>query len=340
MNITLVLDTSGSMSGDPIRLLKTVSRRILAELNEGDIISMVTWDTSHATLLDSHAVTEASDPYVLAIINMIEAGGGTDLHGGLMAGYALASENYDRHMINRIVLISDGGANVGITDAELIAEHAGGPEEDGIYMVGVGVSTDRTYNDELMDAVTDGGKGASVFITDDEEARKVFNTNFVNTFGVAARNVEIELELPGGFEVVRFSGEEISTDPEEVDPQHLAPNDSMVLLQTIQTCAPDEVSADSEITMTVRYQDARTFERRRVSQTMRFGDLLDGDIGQLRKGQAIFAYAEALKATRRSSGGPASAAAVSEARIKLARAVDDLPGDADLAEIGVILSAL
>ena len=80
--------------------------------------------------------------------------------------------------------------------------------------------------------------------------------------------------------------------------------------------------------------------RRTVTQTMRFGDLLDGDIGQLRKGQAIFAYAEALKATRRSSGGPAAAAAVNEARTKLARAADDLPGDADLAEIGVVLSAL
>jgi Ca-activated chloride channel family protein len=340
MNITLVLDTSGSMAGSAIDLLKVVSRRILAQLLEGDIISIVTWESSSATILSGHHITEPSDPDVLRIINRLEAGGGTDLHGGLMAGYARAGENYDASMLNRIVLVSDGGANLGITDAATIAEHAGAPEEDGIYMVGVGVGGASGYNDQLMDDVTDGGKGASVFIPDEAEARRVFNERFVSTFAVAARNVEIELELPAGFDIVRFSGEEMSTVRDEVDPQHLAPSDSMVLLQSIQTCAPDEITGDEEITVTAHYQDPDTFRNRSVTRTLSFSELLDGEVGLLRKGQAVVAYADALKQFRRTTTGPALAAAVESALAAVARAEAELPGDADLDEIRTVLEAL
>src|SRR5690606_15782217 len=162
LNITLVLDESGSMGGAPMDMLKESCRAIAHSLREGDIVSMVTWDTSNAIVLDAYAVDGSDDPMLLAKIEALDAGGGTDLHGGLTAGYALAQEMYDPERINRIVLISDGGANAGVTDIVLISEHAGGNDEDGIYMVGVGVGGEGTYRDALMDSVTDAGKGASV----------------------------------------------------------------------------------------------------------------------------------------------------------------------------------
>ena len=72
-------------------------------------------------------------------------------------------------MLNRLVLISDGGANAGVTDIEIIAENAAYGGSDGIYLVGVGVDKNSNYNDELMDDVTDAGKGASVFLPDEDE---------------------------------------------------------------------------------------------------------------------------------------------------------------------------
>ena len=263
MNITLVLDTSGSMSGQPIEMLKESSRAIASNLREGDIISMVTWNTSNAVILGGYKVSGPNDPILTDAIDDISAGGGTDLHGGLVAGYELAEDSFSQDRINRIVLISDGGANVGITDEELIAQKSGSENEQGIFMVGVGVGNDSTYNDLLMDVVTDAGKGASVFIPDEDEAWKMFGDNFVNTLDVAVRDVQVQLDLPIGFAIQEFSGEEWSPNPEEIEPQHLAPNDSMVFLQKIASCAPELIDDDSELTVTVRYKDALTFVERR-----------------------------------------------------------------------------
>ncbi len=330
ISLTLVLDESGSMSGHPIAMLKESCRAIAARLREGDVVSVVTWDTDNAILLAGHEVEGPNDPQLLALVEDIEAGGGTDLHGGLVAGYGLARDAFDPERINRIVLMSDGGANVGVTDENLIGQEAEGENAEGIYMVGVGVGSGSAYNDQLMDVVTDLGKGASVFIPNEGEAWKVFGERFVNTVDVAVRDVQVQLDMPPGFEIAEFSGEEYSENPEEIEPQHLSPNDAMIFLQRIRTCAPELVAEDTELTVTVRYRDARTFETHELSVTRTFGELLSQTSPELEKGLAVYRYARAL------SGEIAVDAALDQ--LEVAEALH--PGDADLAEIRGVLEAL
>ena len=161
MNLTLVLDTSGSMDGEPIELLRDSCRAIAASLSAGDTVSIVEWANSDEWTLVAHEVTSPNDPVLLAEIDATEANGATDLNGGLISGYNLAQQVWDPEAINRLVLISDGGANAGVTDIALIADNALYGGEDGIYLVGAGVgrSTYDDYSDELMDTVTDAGKG-------------------------------------------------------------------------------------------------------------------------------------------------------------------------------------
>ena len=334
VSITLVLDTSGSMQGLAMDMLKETCFAIASSLKEGDKISMVTWDTTNSLVLGGYNVAGPDDETVVGECEGLEAGGGTDLHGGLTAGYELAQEVFQPGMINRIVLVSDGGANAGITDIDLIAQHAGEEGADGIYMVGVGVGEASDYNDDLMDEVTDAGKGASVFVSNTAEAYKMFSERFVSTMGVAARDVQVRLDMPPGFEVVKFSGEEISGDPSEVEPQHLAPSDAMVFHQEIATCAPELVDNDSEFTVTVSYQDASTFESREVSQTFTFGEMAAADHSLLLKGAAIFEYAETLK---RIKDGDEDLTPVQDA-LQAAEAAN--PEDADLAEIRTVVGAL
>jgi len=338
MNVTLVLDTSGSMSGHKLEMLQEVSRAIAASLRDGDVVSMVTWNTENNVALSGHAVGGANDTTLLAAIDEVWADGGTDLHAGLVAGYQLASAHQEPGVISRIVLISDGGANTGITDIEVIAEHAGANGEDGIYMVGVGVGEAGGYNDALMDDVTDAGKGASVFVATQEEAWARFSTDFISTMAVAVRDVQVKLDMPPGFEIVKFSGEEFSTDPAEVEPQHLSPNDAMVFHQRIRTCAPELVEDATEITVTARFQDATTFEAREVTQTLTFAELFAGDQAQLLKGAAVFAYVEALEARRDEAADGDDKVAAALARLDAADAA--LPGDVDLAEIRTVVDAL
>ncbi|MEZ4452865.1 MAG: VWA domain-containing protein [Nannocystaceae bacterium] len=95
MNITLVLDESGSMTGTPMNLLKESCKAIAASLKEGDNVSVVTWDTENAVRLAGYQVDGPDDPMLLAKIEDLTAGGGTDLNGGLTAGYQLAKAAYD-----------------------------------------------------------------------------------------------------------------------------------------------------------------------------------------------------------------------------------------------------
>ncbi len=292
LNITLVLDTSGSMMGTPITLEKHVCRAIASSLREGDVVSIVTWSTSNAVVLDSHAVSGPDDAVLLSGIDSLSANGGTDLHGGLGAGYALAEANYDPAFMNRVVLVSDGQANVGVTDEDFIAQRADDEEGEAIYLVGVGVG--NGYNDTLMDAVTDAGKGAYVFIDTEAEADKIFGERFQSTMEIAVMDVQVELTLPPWLRVDEYHGEEISTDPKEVEPQHLAPNDAMVFHQTLRSCELPVM--DEEIRAVARYTDPATRERMSDEALLPIGWLLeDADAPQLVKGTAIVEYAEGLK---------------------------------------------
>lgn len=340
INLVFVLDTSGSMEGLAMDMLKESCRVMTQNLRAGDTISMVTWNTENLVVLEGHTVAGPNDATVLAAIDALSANGGTDLYGGLSAGYDLANSVYDDERINRLVLISDGGANVGITEVDLIAEQANKSGADGIYLVGVGVGEASEYNDRLMDDVTDAGKGASVFIGSPDEAQKIFGDRFVSTLSVAVRDVQVELDMPPGFEIVKFSGEEYSSDPAEVEPQHLAPDDAMVFHQRIATCAPALVTDETPITVTARFEVPLTGEVREVTSEVTFGELLAAEDPQLRKGAAVFGYAEALKEWKTTQLPDERDAIVAAALAELAVAETALPSDAELAEIRSVLEAM
>jgi Ca-activated chloride channel family protein len=340
MNVTLVLDTSGSMAGEPMDMLKETCRVIAANLQAGDIVSMVEWDTENVWTLAGYEITGPNDPLLLGKIEELTYGGGTDLNGGLTSGYQLAQENYDVDMLNRLVLVSDGGANAGVTDIELIAENAAFGGSDGIYLVGVAVAKGAAYDSELMDRVTDAGKGASVFITDMDEAWSVFGDDFENTMAIAGREVQVELTMPPGFEIVKFSGEEFSGDPQEVEPQHIAPNDAMVFHQQIQTCAPEIIDDSSMITVTASWDDPWTFEAKQVEQSWSFAELSAMDQALLLKGAAVLAYAESLKVYKQAASDAQKTAALAPVFALLAPAQAALPDDEDLLEIAMILAQL
>ena len=340
MNVTLVLDTSGSMAGPPMELLKETCRAIAAQLQFGDSVSMVEWDTDNTWTLEEHAVEGPDDAILLDACEDLSAGGGTDLNGGLLSGYQLAQAAFDINELNRLVLVSDGGANAGVTDIELIAENAAYGGSDGIYLVGVGVDQSATYNDDLMDDVTDAGKGASVFLNNPDEVWKVFGTDFENTMAIAGRDVQVELIMPPGFEIVKFSGEEFSGDPTEVEPQHIAPNDAMVFHQQVETCAPEILDETSAITVTASWTDPKTFESKSAEQTWTFDELMAADQALLLEGAAVLAYAEALKVYKKALNNEQRTAALAPANAALAAALEVSPADEDLLEIQSILMIL
>lgn len=194
MSITFVLDTSGSMGGVPIERSRAAVKAIAASLKTGDIVSAVTWNDQNTVALDSYEVSGPSDPIVLALADAMQADGSTNLNAGLTLGYQIAQKNFVAEHLNRVVSISDGQANTGVTDENIIAQGASLNDGDGIYLVGVGVGDG--VNDTLMDTVTDKGRGAYVYLDTIEEAAKMFTARFDETMDVAARAVQVRLDLP------------------------------------------------------------------------------------------------------------------------------------------------
>jgi len=333
LSVTFSLDTSGSMSGGPLERLKAVCLAIAGNLRAGDVVSMVRWNTVQAVLLDSHAVDGPNDSTLLGAINGLSSDGSTDLQSGLVAAYDLAARNYSADRLNRVVLISDGQANVGVTDEDLIAEHSDDEEREGIYLVGVG--TGEGYNDTLMDAVTDAGKGAYVFIDTIEEAEKMFGERFLANLEIAVMDVQVQLTLPSVLRMEIFYGEEISTSPKEVEPQHLAPNDAMIFQQKLRSCG--DLSDADVIGVVAAYLDPVTRERRSDSFEAPAPDILEAAGSQLLKGYAIVTYAEALKEIDGTYDTAEKGEICLDAQAQVSAAAEAL-GDPELREIESLLA--
>ncbi len=333
LNLVFSVDTSGSMGGEGIASARAVIEAVASQLRTGDIVSVVTWSTEKTWPLDSHEVSGPNDEALLAASAGLVADGGTDLNLGLTRAYAQAFASYDEGRINRVLLITDGGANVGVTDAELIASAAEDSEQEGIYLVGVGAG--QGFNDPLLTTVTDLGKGAYVYIDTPAEAEAMFTGyRLLANLEVAARDVQLVMTLPPRFVMTEFHGEGDVKVPEAIEPQHLSPNDSMIFHLELDECGAE---GDPTFLFEVTYVDPITREARSVMEEWTLQGLLAEPAPRLAKASAIVAYAEALGAVQELPQNLRYdyLAGVYE---EVAAVAADQPEDADLAEVTGLLA--
>ncbi len=293
-NLVFAVDTSCSMGPAGMDAARETLVALSSQLRSGDVVSVVDWDDSVTIPLSNHAVSGPDDSTLAAAIATLIDDGSTDLELGLSEAYSLALASHDPEKLNRVILVSDGGANTGITSENLIAQHAADGEAEQIYLVGVGTPPADIYNDDLMNTVTDLGKGAYVYIDEPQEAWRQFTgERMLSNLGLSAKNVRLELTLPPGFAIERFYVEEISQNPDEVEPQHLGPNDSMVYVVTLRDCSADGESGLGEFGVTATWEElsgAEAFDR----EVITLDELLVADARAVYKARALMAYADAV----------------------------------------------
>ncbi|MFO0589511.1 MAG: von Willebrand factor type A domain-containing protein [Polyangiaceae bacterium] len=332
--ITYVVDTSGSLVGTGIERERSAILAIGDHLQAGDVLNVVTWSTKENVLLEGYvAHGDSSDQTALAkAVSALLPGGGSDLHAGLTKAYELAEAHFSAASLNRVVLLSDGGANLGVIDHDAIKAAAAKAEADGIYLVGVGIGPATAYTDDLMNLVTDAGRGAYVYLDSPDEATKLFDDRFDEIMNVAARAVQVEVDLPDYLEVDHFYGEAYAEDPEAIDPQNLAPGDSMVFNETLYVTNRPAFCGADQIAVRVKWETP--IEHLKKVSVLPAVDI-DTLLGTLpspamRKAEAVIAYAEALK-----KGTQEELAAAQEI---VKSAAKDAPEDEDLVEILSLLS--
>ncbi|MEC9094339.1 MAG: VWA domain-containing protein [Planctomycetota bacterium] len=202
VNVAIVLDRSGSMQGEKIKKAKEAAIQAIDRLAAHDIVSVVTYDTNVNVLVPA---TKATDKAAIKQkIAGIQIGGNTSLFAGVSKGAAEVRKFIDEERVNRVILLSDGLANVGpSTPGELGKLGASLMKERiSVSTLGLGLG----YNEDLMMKLAGKSGGNHVFIENAAELAEIFNKEFDDVMSVVAQDIKIKLQIPAGIRPIRVLG--------------------------------------------------------------------------------------------------------------------------------------
>ncbi len=197
LNLALVLDRSGSMSGDKLTYVKHAAAHILNLLQEQDTVALVAYDDEINLLAISTPVTSSNRTMLKQHISHLEPGGSTNLSGGWLAGCQEAASASREGTVNRTLLLTDGQANVGIQDLEELSRHAKEISRRGVSTSTFGVG--EGFNEHLLEAMSNQGGGNFYYIDHPNSIPDLFMREFKELAAVTAREVEITLNFPANW---------------------------------------------------------------------------------------------------------------------------------------------
>lgn len=191
--LTFVIDTSGSMGMENrLELVKRSLELLVERLRPDDSVSIVEYGSQAQVVLyptsgqDSRTIQKA--------INRLTPGGSTNAHAGLKLGYEMAMRSYLGRGTNRVILCSDGVANVGPTDPQDILDEVRGYVDEGVYLTSIGVGMGN-FNDVFMEQLADNGNGSYAYIDDLDEAQRLFVDNLVSNLQVIALDAKVQVDF-------------------------------------------------------------------------------------------------------------------------------------------------
>lgn len=192
-NLTLVIDTSGSMqTDDRIGLIRRSLRMLVDQLDPGDRVAVVQFGSKAALRLEPTPAAQKEE--ILKVIDSLETSGSTQLEGGLKLGYEVAAKAFRSGASNRVILMSDGVANLGATEAAGILVTVEAHRKQGVRLTVLGFGT-GAYDDAMLENLADKGDGAYTFIDSEDEAKRVLVDNLAATLHTIASDVKIQVEF-------------------------------------------------------------------------------------------------------------------------------------------------
>lgn len=259
--LTFVIDVSGSMSLETrLELVKEALRLLVDQLRDGDEIGIVIYGTNARVLLPH--TRNVNRDHILAAIDSLTPEGATNAEAGLRLGYELAVQNFSLDYINRIILCSDGVANVGMTGTEGILSEIENHVEYGIYLTTVGFGMGN-YNDILMEQLANKGNGSYAYVDTLDEARRIFVENLTGTLQVIAKDAKVQVEFNPetvsrfrliGYENRRLDDADFRDD--DVDAGEIGSGHSVTALYEIKLLSEGVVGKLA--TVSIRHEDPDT----------------------------------------------------------------------------------
>jgi Ca-activated chloride channel family protein len=339
--LTLVVDNSGSMEGENLELVRAGLRRLVASLGPDDRVALIGF-SGDAWVVAPHGDRKA----LVAGIEAMEATNSTNAEAGLKLGYELAGNGFREGWSNRVILLSDGVANVGATGPEAILTRIGRAANRGIELTTVGVGMGN-FNDDMLEQLADRGDGRYAYVDRPEESERLFVEELTGTLQTVAEEARVQVELDPravvrwrllGYENRDIADERFRHD-HSVDAGEVGAGQQVTALYEIEL-ADDAVAGDlpaerplAEIKLRWREPDGGEFQE--SSQRLLVGDLAVSwgrASRDLRLAAVAAELAEVLRGSPHARGiglrqlvGPAKAVAA------------EFPGDDKVAELAALV---
>jgi Ca-activated chloride channel family protein len=199
VNVSIVLDKSGSMSGNKLAKAKAAAIAAIGRLGKQDIVSIVVYDSTVQVVVPATKMTDKKS--VIAKIRQISSGGSTALFAGVSKGAAELRKFLDKNRVNRMILLSDGLANVGPKSPSELGDLGASLMKEGISVTTMGLGLD--YNEDLMTRLAQKSSGNHLFIENADDLVALFNHEFDDVLSVVAQEVVIDARLAPGIRPVR-----------------------------------------------------------------------------------------------------------------------------------------
>jgi Ca-activated chloride channel family protein len=258
INLTLLMDVSGSMfSDDKLPLAKQAIKLMLEEMEPTDTIAIVVYAGAAGEILEPTPVSEKRK--IVAALEELKAGGSTAGGEGLRLAYSLAEQGLKEDAVNRVMLLTDGDFNVGISDPEQLEDFVSRKRETGIYLSVLGFGRGN-YNDAMMQKIAQTGNGTAAYVDTLSEARKILADDLSGNIFPIADDVKIQVEFnPArvaeyrliGYETRMLDREDFNND--KVDAGDIGAGTSVTAIYEITPVGSDAAQIDP-----LRYGDTDT----------------------------------------------------------------------------------
>ena len=268
--LTFVIDVSGSMRmEDRLGLVKRALTLLVGQLRPEDKVGIVVYGSNARVVLPHTSIVNRE--HILTAIRALTPEGATNAEAGLRIGYKLALQNSKPDCINRVILCSDGVANVGQTGSDGILKEIRTYVEDGVTLTTVGFGMGN-YNDILMEELANNGNGSYAYVDTLSEAKRIFVENLTGTLQVIAKDAKIQVEFNPetvsrfrllGYENRRLAHEDFRNDA--VDAGEVGAGHSVTALYEIKL----HENADGKLaTVSIRHEDPDTGHVTEVNQSI------------------------------------------------------------------------
>jgi Ca-activated chloride channel family protein len=259
-HLVYVIDASGSMArADRMPLVKYSLNLLLDQLDEKDRITLIAYGTEPRLLLEAHTATDRES--IGKAVEAIECGASTNMLSGVELGYQLAARHFRPGEINRVILCSDGVANVGATAAEDLLAKVDTFRRQGITFTSVGVGA-GSYDDDMLEKLANKGDGNYIFLDSRDEARRVFVDNMAATLQTIAKDVKIQVEFNSDvvrrYRLIGYENRDIADKDfrnDKVDAGEIGSGQAATALYELELVDGVEAASKDFGTAFVRYKD-------------------------------------------------------------------------------------